>query len=79
MWYVYRLKGVPLDDGLAAKIAAKNGVPLDDLSPEMIAKWFAVSVDLVTDGGNAIKRYMPVDVKPTKAEALAVAEALGEE
>ena len=76
VWYVYQLRDVPLDGGLAMKLAAKNGVPLDDLTAEMVADWFKIDLSLVADGGGAIKRYMPVDVKPTKAEALAVANAL---
>ena len=76
VWYVYRLEDVPLDDGLTAKLAARNGVPLDDLTTEMVADWFKIDPSWVTDGGSAIKRYMPAGVEPTKAEALAVAEAL---
>ena len=79
VWYVYRLEDVPLDDGLPAKLAAKNGVPLDDLTPAMVAKWFSLDLSMVSKDGSAIKRYMPVDVKPTKADALAIAEALGVE
>lgn len=76
VWYVYRLEDVPIDDGLPAKIAAKNGVPLDGLTVAMVAKWFSIRVDWVTDGGSAIKRWMPAGVKPTKDEALMVANAL---
>lgn len=78
VWYVYRLKDVPLDDGLSRNLAARNGVPLDDLTPKMIAEWFSLDIAMVSQDGNTIKRYMPVTVKPTKAEALAVAEALEE-
>ena len=76
VWYVYQLRDVPLDDGLAAKLAARNGVPLDDLTVEMVADWFKIDPSWVTEGGSVIKRYMPAGVESTKAEALAVAEAL---
>ncbi len=77
VWYTYQLKDVDLDDGLAAKLAARNKVALDDLTVEMVADWFSLDPSMVTDGGRAIKRFMPVgDPKKTKDEALKVAHKL---
>jgi hypothetical protein len=78
VWYFYQLEDVELEADMLGRMARSLGMPVSELTAGRIAEWFGVSPVWVQANPWRMKRFIPRSVHPTKAEALAAAEALKE-
>jgi hypothetical protein len=78
VWYVYQLEEIMIEDETIIRIAGAKGIPVDDLTREMVVEWFGVDPAHILEDPWRVMRFMPRGSHPSKGFALAAAKAMEE-